>query len=95
MRLKKEIQVFIKERAVKMFPDAEFYLFGSRLIEDEAGGDIDILIISEKKIDNKQLRLFRIDFYKKFGWQKIDLVNFTKSDNSTFKNLIISKAQPI
>jgi len=95
MRLKKEIQVFIKDTAQRMFPDAEFYLFGSRLDEEESGGDIDILILSDKKIDNRQLRLFRVGFYKKFGWQKVDLVNFTRTDNSIFKNLILSKAQPI
>ena len=95
MRLKTEILVFIKERAQKMFPDAEFYLFGSRLDTKASGGDIDILILSDKKIDNRQLRLFRVDFYKKFGWQKLDLVNFTRSDNSTFKKLILGKAHPI
>ncbi len=78
-----------------MFPDAEFYLFGSRLNEEETGGDIDILILSDKKINNRKLRLFRVGFYQKFGWQKIDLVNFTRSDNSTFKRLILNKAQPI
>ncbi|WP_425482387.1 nucleotidyltransferase domain-containing protein [Maribellus comscasis] len=78
-----------------MFPGDEFYLFGSRLDNKGAGGDIDILILSDKKIDNKKLRLFRINFYKKFGWQKIDLVNFTKTDDSTFKKIILGNAQPL
>ncbi len=95
MRLKPEIQSFLKEMALKMFPDDEFYLFGSRLDEDGLGGDIDILILSDKKIDNRKLRSLRINFYKKFGWQKIDLVNFTKNDPSTFKKLILTNAQPL
>lgn len=95
MRLKPEIISFIKETSIKLFPEVEIYLFGSRLNDQELGGDIDILILSEQKIDSKKLRHFRLGFYKKFGWQKIDLVNFTKNDNSTFKKLILTSAQPI
>ena len=90
-----ELKAFIKETATKLFPNSEIYLFGSRIDEKERGGDIDILLLSEHKIENKVLRRFRLDFYKKFGWQKIDLVNFTKNDNSTFKKLILPNAQPL
>lgn len=95
MRLRPEIKTFIKETAEKLFPNTEIYLFGSRLNNQERGGDIDILILSEQKINRKKLRQFRIVFYKKFGWQKIDLVNFTKDEKSTFKQLILPNAQPI
>lgn len=95
MRIKPEIKDFIKENARRLFPGNEIYLFGSRLHDNELGGDIDIMILSEKKIEKRILRQFRIKFYKKFGWQKIDLVNFTKDDNSTFKRLILENAQPI
>lgn len=95
MRLRPEIKTFIKETAEKLFPNTEIYLFGSRLNNQERGGDIDILILSEKKINRKKLRQFRVVFYKKFGWQKIDLVNFTKDEKSIFKQLILPNAQPI
>lgn len=95
MRLKPEIKTFIKENTLKLFPDGEIYLFGSRVNEYERGGDIDILILSDKKIDKRKIRLFRLNFFKKFGWQKLDLINFTKSDNSTFKKIILTDAQPI
>jgi predicted nucleotidyltransferase len=95
MRLKPEIKSFIKSTAFKLFPEAEIYLFGSRVNDNGLGGDIDILLLTEKKIDTKKLRAFRINFYKHFGWQKIDLVNFTKNENSTFKELILTEAQPI
>ena len=95
MRLKPEIKKFITETAIKLFPNSEMYLFGSRLNNHSRGGDIDILILSEEKIDKKLLRKFRIEFYKKFGWQKIDLVNFTKQENSTFKQLILPNAQQL
>lgn len=95
MRLKSEIKTYIKESAILLFPDTEVYLFGSRTKENEKGGDIDLLLISDKKIENKKLRIFRVNFYKKFGWQKIDLVNFTKAEDSTFKKLILTEAQVI
>jgi predicted nucleotidyltransferase len=95
MRLKPEIRTFIKELALKLFPNAEIYLFGSRIDNQALGGDIDILILSEQKLDNKKLRLFRLAFYKKFGWQKIDLINFTKDQDTTFKKLILTSAQAI
>ena len=86
---------FIRETASNLFPGSDIYLFGSRLDDKAKGGDIDLLILSENKIDNKKLREFRIKFYKTFGWQKIDLVNFTRSDNSTFKKLISKDLQPV
>jgi len=95
MRLKPEIKTFIKKNSQELFPEAEIYLFGSRLNDNEKGGDIDLLLLSDKKIAREQLRTFRIRFYKCFGWQKIDLVNFTRQDNSTFKNLILTNAQAI
>ena len=95
MRLKPEIVIFMKETAKKLFPEAELYLFGSRLNDQATGGDIDLLLLSEEKINAKQIRNFRIRFYKKFGWQKIDVVNFTKTEENTFKKLILKEAKAI
>jgi predicted nucleotidyltransferase len=95
MRLKPEIKAFIKETTLKLFPDTDIFLFGSRVNDLEKGGDIDLLILSDNKIEKKRLRQFKLNFYKKFGWQKIDLVNYTKEEKTTFKELILSNAQPI
>ncbi len=95
MRLRPEIKAFIKESAKKLFPEAEIYLFGSRVDDNALGGDIDLLILSEKKIEQKLIRSFRINFYKRFGWQKIDVVNFTKAEKTTFKQLILTNAKAI
>lgn len=95
MRLKEEIINFIKNTADLLFPDTDVYLFGSRVFDNKKGGDIDILLLSDNKIEPKQIRNFRIAFYKKFGWQKIDLVNFTKTEESTFKKLILTEARRI
>ena len=95
MRLKPEIKSFIREKANQLFPEAEIFLFGSRVNDNEKGGDIDILILSDQKIEKKFLRAFRTDFFRKFGWQKIDLINFTKDEESTFKKIVLNNCQPI
>jgi predicted nucleotidyltransferase len=43
--------------------------------EDDAkkGGDIDLLIVSDE-LTKKDLRWLRVDFFKHFGEQKIDIV---------------------
>ena len=50
------------------------------------------MIVSNKLIEKRLIRNTKVEFYKKFGWQKIDLVNFTFSDTSVFKKLIQNEA---
>jgi len=38
------------------------------------------------------LRKVRLEFIKKYGWRKIDLVNFTYSNESPFRKLIAINA---
>ena len=92
MRLDNSIIEFFKQRIIQILPDATLYLFGSRTLDDGRGGDIDLLILTKKPVDKKLFRPIRVDFYKKFGWQKIDLVNFTYEDNSVFKRIIQTNA---
>lgn len=92
MRVDKQIIQFVKQGIIERKLDARVYLFGSRTSDDLLGGDIDILILSDNLIEKSIIRSIRIDFYKRFGWQKIDLVNFTYTDKSVFKQLILSNA---
>ena len=92
MRLDKKIIQFFKQAIDERKLDAKVYLFGSRTSDDALGGDIDILILSNSLIEKRLIRSIRIDFYQKFGWQKVDLVNFTYSNESAFKQLILSNA---
>lgn len=92
MRLIPEQLKFIKENLKNINLKADIYIFGSRADDNEIGGDIDILVISDMRMDKKDIRKFKIDFYKKFEWQKIDVVNFLINEEHPFKNLVLDKA---
>lgn len=77
MRLKKfEIQA-IKLTIEKYDKDAQIYLFGSRTDDTKRGGDIDLLIISNK-IDKRDIRKIKIELYDLIGEQKIDIISTSK-----------------
>jgi len=81
MRLsEKEIDV-LKQTLYHLSSEAKLYLFGSRVDDSKRGGDIDLMIVS-KDFTKKQLREFRITFFKHFGEQKLDII----VDNGSFKN---------
>jgi predicted nucleotidyltransferase len=92
MRLKPEYKAFITNHLGSIQNDVDIYLFGSRVDDFEKGGDIDILILSERPVDRKQIRNFRVSFFKKFGWQKIDIVTFLKGEENAFKKIAMENA---
>ncbi|MDY6793294.1 MAG: nucleotidyltransferase domain-containing protein [Thermodesulfobacteriota bacterium] len=49
MRANKQQTDFIKQSINQYLPNAKVYLFGSRVHDDQKGGDIDILVIGEKE----------------------------------------------
>lgn len=92
MRLNAEYKNFIKKQLGGIGEDIEIYLFGSRVNDFDKGGDIDILLLSEKPVDRRLIRNFRVGFFKKFGWQKIDIVTFLKGAENTFKKIALENA---
>ncbi len=92
MRVSDKVLNFLKIEVNKYLKDAKLFVFGSRTDIKKKGGDIDILILSEKKLKLQEKINIRIAFYKKFGEQKIDIVNFTFNEDSVFKNYILEKA---
>lgn len=91
MRLYQEQIKVLKDKLKTISSTAKLYLFGSRVDDTKKGGDIDLLVVS-KEMTKKDLRYLRIEFFKHFGEQKIDIV----LDNGEFKNpftrYIIKKA---
>jgi hypothetical protein len=92
MRLNDQIKYYLKQAIEEKIPGAKLYLFGSRTNDNALGGDIDVMILTTEPIDKKIFRTIRIDFYKRFGWQKLDLVCFTFNEESTFRQLIQTNA---
>ena len=73
MRLTVEEQQVIREVVADTDPQAEVYLFGSRARDEERGGDIDLLIMSERIGPNERRRM-KLRLMDGLGERKIDLV---------------------
>ena len=73
MRLKEFEITVIKEVVHKLDADAQIYLFGSRADDSKRGGDIDLLIMSDKLIADDKYKI-RSRLYQLMGEQKIDIV---------------------
>ena len=50
MRLSQIIHSSIKNRIYQSIPDADVFLFGSRVDDFGKGGDIDLLLLTEEKL---------------------------------------------
>ena len=88
--LDKEISL-LKNSLASISNEAKLYLFGSRIDDTKKGGDIDLLVVSDK-LTKKDLRLLRIEFFKEFGEQKIDIILDNGSFKNPFNKLIFQKA---
>jgi len=68
----KEIEVF-KAALDSLGKPYKLYLFGSRVDDGKRGGDIDLLVVS-KELTKRDLRRVRVEFFKHFGEQKVDII---------------------
>ena len=73
MRISKNEIKAIKESINSLDKGAEIYLFGSRNVDLAKGGDIDLLIISEKLSYDDTIRIRKI-LYEKLEEQKIHII---------------------
>jgi len=83
---------FLKQQVLSREKNAKVYLFGSRVDDSQKGGDIDILILTEKKLSFNDKTRIRYAFFEKYGEQKLDLVNFRFAEDSNFKELAMLEA---
>jgi predicted nucleotidyltransferase len=91
MRISDEQANFLKKEILALIPDAEVYLFGSRADDRKKGGDIDIMVISDKKISLKEKSGVRWRYFEKFGEQKLDILSSTYDEREPFKELILQE----
>lgn len=92
MRVPKEQLDFLKRQILSRAKSAKVYLFGSRTDDGQKGGDVDILILSNRKLSLTDKTRIKYAFFEKYGEQKLDLVNFKFDENSNFKELALLDA---
>jgi predicted nucleotidyltransferase len=86
MRLSKsEIEV-IRSIVSKYDTSAKIYLFGSRVFDNKRGGDIDLLIFSDKLKFDHTLKI-KVELKKILGDQRIDII-IAKDKTNPFVDLI-------
>lgn len=89
MRLRDAEIRIIKDAVESLDPDAAVYLFGSRVDDHRKGGDIDLLILSDKLTYSDKL-LIKKTFYREMDEQKIDVV-IARDDADPFVRRALEK----
>ena len=74
----------IKSSVEKFDPEAKVYLFGSRKDATQKGGDIDLLVLSEKLSNDHRLEI-KYEIFKLIEEQKIDLIIADNTDDPFVK----------
>ncbi len=94
VRLSKAEINALKNATLKRDKDAKIYLFGSRTDSTKKGGDIDILILSQA-LTNRDIRHIRLDFFRDFGEQKLDILLDTPKMEKPFTSVIFKESIPL
>lgn len=93
MRITKQQQQFLSSYSVNKDQSCLVYLFGSRTDDTKKGGDIDVLLLTDKKLHHTEIYKMKLSFFALFGEQNMDVVNFEKNEKSAFKTHILNYAQ--
>lgn len=93
MRLSADTAQAIREQVSRIAPESECYLFGSRVIDNARGGDIDLLLLTHEKLPLSQIRGIRRGILNVIGEQKLDIVNFPRSGRHPFKDAALEHAR--
>lgn len=89
MRLKEKEVKIIRKCINDLDNGAKVYLFGSRVDDLQKGGDIDLLIISQKLGYEDRIKIIQ-RFYEKLGEQKIHLI-IAKDTTNPFVKVVYNK----
>lgn len=92
MRLSIEKIDNLKNSITSILPHSKIYLFGSRVDNSKKGGDIDILILAERRLNFREKAKIERAFFEKFGEQKLDLISFEYNSNNAFKEVALEEA---
>jgi predicted nucleotidyltransferase len=90
MRIKQEEIKTITSAILENDPLAKIYLFGSRVNDNVKGGDIDILVLSDRLTFKDKLKI-KARIFKTMEDQKIDILIF-KDVSDPFVRLVMENA---
>ena len=88
VRLTSEEISYIKKTIKKHDPDAKIILFGSRTDLNKKGGDIDLIVISDK-ISSEIRRKIRTELLLTLGERKIDLIITDNPEKNIFTKVMV------
>ena len=89
MRITNEQADFLEKEVLTLMQDAQVYLFGSRTDDQKRGGDIDIMVLSDKRLTWKEKAMIRWHYFEKFGEQKLDIISSTFNERNPFKEIVL------
>lgn len=93
MRLDPAERETIKQAVAQLDPQARIYLFGSRVDDSARGGDIDLLIFSDKLGPMDKVSLYT-EIFKHLEEQKLDLL-IVKDGSDPFVQIVMKEAVPL
>lgn len=93
MRLTESEITSIKQTIAALDANAKVYLFGSRVDDTKRGGDIDLLIMSER-LSLEDRGKIRWRLWELIGEQKIDII-IAKDCSDPFVRIALNKGLPL
>ncbi len=93
MRLSSSEITAIRDTIRTLDPDARIYLFGSRADDAKRGGDIDLLIFSDRLQPDDRGRI-RWSLWELIGEQKIDII-VARDDTDPFIRIALKQGVAI
>lgn len=94
MRLKESERSAILGAIRRRDSAAFVYLFGSRVLDDARGGDIDLIAVSKLPLERERHRILD-DLCNELGEQKIDLVVTTPALDNLFVRMLIETQKAV
>ncbi len=94
MRITEIEKNVIKNAILKQDENAQIFLFGSRTDDKKKGGDVDILISSDK-IDLMEIIKIKINIFTTLPEQKIDILIKKPNEQNTFIDYISNQLIPL
>lgn len=89
MRLKNKEIESIKNTVLSFDNKARIYLFGSRTDDTKKGGDIDLLVFSDKLSFGEKIKI-KAGLLNRLGERKIDLI-IARDDSKPFIRIALEK----